>query len=66
MEYSFLNWNFLVEQPVRIENGWAYAPETPGHGLKLSDPARAQYAQPEITDLAGMPAPPSLINLKRR
>ncbi len=66
MEYSFLNWNFLVETPLRLENGWAIAPDVPGHGLKLSEIARAKYAQPEIVDLANLEAPPALISLKRR
>jgi L-alanine-DL-glutamate epimerase-like enolase superfamily enzyme len=61
MEYSFPNWNELMAEPVRIENGYAYAPEAPGHGLRLSDKARTVYAQPEITDLSGMAAPPSIL-----
>ena len=36
LEYSFLNYNHLVEQPVLIEDGYAYAPDRPGHGLVLS------------------------------
>jgi len=36
MEYSFLAWDALVTEPVRIENGYAYAPERPGHGLTLA------------------------------
>ena len=66
LEYSFLNWNVLVEAPVKFENGQAFAPEAPGHGLRLSETARAKYAQPEIADLAGMEAPPAPIRLKRR
>lgn len=40
MEYSFLNYNHLVETPVRIEDGFAYPPQNPGHGLCLSELAR--------------------------
>jgi L-alanine-DL-glutamate epimerase-like enolase superfamily enzyme len=61
MEYSFPNWNELITEPVRFENGYAYAPEAPGHGLRLSEKARTVYAQPEITDLSGMTAPPSIL-----
>ena len=34
-EYSALDWNLLVEEPVRISGGVAFAPERPGHGLVL-------------------------------
>ena len=34
-EYSALDWNLLVEEPVRISGGMAFAPERPGHGLVL-------------------------------
>jgi L-alanine-DL-glutamate epimerase-like enolase superfamily enzyme len=61
MEYSFLNYNVLLEQPVVFENGYALAPEAPGHGLRLSKQARENLAQPEIQDVSGM-APPSLIH----
>jgi L-alanine-DL-glutamate epimerase-like enolase superfamily enzyme len=64
LEYSFLNWNFIVENPLRFENGWAIASDVPGHGLKVSEAARAKYAQPEIVDLTGLEAPPALISLK--
>jgi L-alanine-DL-glutamate epimerase-like enolase superfamily enzyme len=63
IEYSILNWNALVETPVQFEQGYALAPEQPGHGLRLSESARAQYAQPEVGDVSRMPAPPSPISL---
>jgi L-alanine-DL-glutamate epimerase-like enolase superfamily enzyme len=62
MEYSFLNYNVLLEQPVVFENGYALAPEAPGHGLRLSEQARENFAQPEIQDVSGMAPPPSLIH----
>ena len=46
MEYSFLNYDHMLEQPIRIEDGFAYVPDEPGHGLRLSDRARATYARP--------------------
>jgi L-alanine-DL-glutamate epimerase-like enolase superfamily enzyme len=61
MEFHFPNYNFLLEAPVRFENGYALAPEAPGHGLRLSEQARAQFAQPEIQDVSGMEPPPGLI-----
>lgn len=61
LEYSFPNWNELIEAPVRFENGYACAPEVPGHGLRLSEKARTHYAQPEVLDLSGQTPPPSIL-----
>jgi L-alanine-DL-glutamate epimerase-like enolase superfamily enzyme len=41
LEYSFQNFEHLVEAPIRIENGWALAPERPGHGLSLASSSTA-------------------------
>ncbi len=35
LEYSFQNFDHLVERPIEITNGWALAPDEPGHGLVL-------------------------------
>jgi L-alanine-DL-glutamate epimerase-like enolase superfamily enzyme len=48
LEYSFQNFDHLVDEPVLIRDGWANAPNRPGHGLVLSDTARKQWARPEI------------------
>ena len=61
LEYSFPNWNELVEAPVRFENGYALAPEAPGHGMRLSAAARTQFAQPHIEDVSGMTPPVSIL-----
>lgn len=47
-EYSFQNFDHLVEQPVEIRDGWAYAPDRPGHGLVLNESARREWARPNI------------------
>jgi L-alanine-DL-glutamate epimerase-like enolase superfamily enzyme len=63
LEYSFQNFDHLVEQPIEITNGWAYAPDRPGHGLVLSETARAAWARPEPlvgTDLGPAPKNPRL------
>lgn len=63
LEYSFQNFDHLVEQPIEITNGWAYAPDRPGHGLVLSEEARAMWARPELlarADLGDAPANPRL------
>jgi len=48
LEYSFQNFEHLVEEPMEICDGWIHAPDRPGHGLVLSEPARRQWARPEI------------------
>lgn len=48
LEYSFQDYNQLVEEPVRFEDGYAIAPERPGHGLALSEAARTEYARAEV------------------
>ena len=45
---SFQDYNQIVEQPVSFEDGYAIAPERPGHGLVLSEEARAAFAQPAV------------------
>lgn len=35
LEYSFQNFDHLVEEPIAIKDGWAIAPDRPGHGLTL-------------------------------
>ena len=58
MEYSFQNYAHLLEQPVEIADGYAYAPDVPGHGLALSDRARRELAVPDVRedDADGLPA----------
>ena len=48
LEYSFQNFDHLVDEPVLIKDGWAYAPNRPGHGLVLSETARKQWARPNL------------------
>jgi len=46
LEYSFQNFDHLVEQPIAISDGFAYAPDRPGHGLVLSEDARKEWSRP--------------------
>lgn len=48
LEYSFQNFDHLVEQPIAIVDGYALAPDRPGHGLMLSEAARRDWARPQI------------------
>ena len=58
LEYSFQNFDHLVEQPVKISDGWAFAPDRPGHGLVLSDAARRDWSRPKILSREELGDPP--------
>jgi L-alanine-DL-glutamate epimerase-like enolase superfamily enzyme len=58
LEYSFQNFDHLVEQPIEIRDGFVYAPERPGHGLVLSESARRDWARPSVLVKAQLGAPP--------
>lgn len=63
LEYSFQNFDHLVETPVLIRDGFAHAPDRPGHGLVLSDAARTRWARPQLLPrdaLGEAPANPRL------
>jgi L-alanine-DL-glutamate epimerase-like enolase superfamily enzyme len=47
LENSMLGWDALVEEPIKFENGYAIAPDRPGHGLVISEAARSEYSSPE-------------------
>lgn len=58
LEYSFQNFDHLVDEPIEITNGYAIAPDRPGHGLVLSDTARRDWARPHLLARADLgPAP---------
>ena len=48
LEYSFQNLDHLVDQPVEIRDGFAHAPDRPGHGLVLSEAARRNWSRPKV------------------
>ena len=48
LEYSFQNFEHLVEQPYKIENGYIHGSSDPGHGLVLSEDARSSYRRPNV------------------
>lgn len=64
LEYSFQNFDHLVEQPIQIRDGWIYAPNRPGHGLELSDSARRDWARPTVLTEADLGAAPFNPRLK--
>ena len=58
LEYSFQNFDHLVEQPMASRDGWITAPDRPGHGLVLSETARRDWARPDILTRAELGAAP--------
>jgi L-alanine-DL-glutamate epimerase-like enolase superfamily enzyme len=59
LEYSFQNYNHLVEEPVTFRDGYAFAPDRPGHGFVLSETARRDHACPDVLALDSLPAAPA-------
>ncbi|MBL8116815.1 MAG: mandelate racemase/muconate lactonizing enzyme family protein [Anaerolineae bacterium] len=47
LENSMIGWDALVAEPIKFQDGYAIAPDRPGHGLTLSEAARAEFASPE-------------------
>lgn len=47
IENSMIGWDKLVAEPVKFENGYAIAPERAGHGLRISETARGEFASPD-------------------
>ena len=45
MEFSDIVWNRLAQQGVRIEDGWAYAPDRAGHGIELDPEALIEFSR---------------------
>ena len=46
LEYSFLAYNHLLETPIEFCDGFALVPDRPGHGLRLADSVRSEFARP--------------------
>jgi L-alanine-DL-glutamate epimerase-like enolase superfamily enzyme len=64
IEYSFQNYKHMTASPVRFENGYAIAPDVPGHGLGLSDVARRDHAVATVAEgRRPATAPPGPIRL---
>jgi L-alanine-DL-glutamate epimerase-like enolase superfamily enzyme len=59
LEYSFQNFDHLVEQSIEISDGWITAPDRPGHGLVLSETARREWARPSVLTGAQLGDPPA-------
>ena len=63
LEYSFQNFEHLVVQPYTLRDGKIWGSNSPGHGLELSETARAAHHCPDIIAAADLPAAPPQIHL---
>ena len=61
LEYSFQNFEHLVEQPYEIRDGRIFGSEAPGHGLVVSELARRAWHRPDVLARGEqMHAPPQM------
>lgn len=63
LEYSYQNFEHLVEQPYVIRDGFIYGSEAPGHGLVLSEAARRDWRRLEILADEDLGAAPRQVRL---
>jgi L-alanine-DL-glutamate epimerase-like enolase superfamily enzyme len=63
LEYSFQNFEHLVEQPYALRDGKIWGSNSPGHGLALSEPARKAHHCPQQVATADLPAAPPQLHL---
>ena len=65
LEYSYQNFEHLVEQPYRMQDGLIHGSEAPGHGLVLSDEARTRWHRPDLLDRTALGEAPLQQRLSR-
>jgi len=66
LEYSFQNFEHLVEQPYALRDGKIWGSDSPGHGLVLSEIARKAHHCPQLVAATDLPAAPPQIHLGNR
>jgi L-alanine-DL-glutamate epimerase-like enolase superfamily enzyme len=64
LEYSFQNFEHLVEQPYEIRDGHIFGSEAPGHGLVISEIARRTWRRPEVLSLGEKSHVPPQLRLR--
>ncbi len=65
LEYSFQNYDHLVEEPFKIERGMIHVPDRPGLGLSLSAEARTLWSVPELIPDKDMKTGPACRMLRK-
>ena len=46
LEFSDFVWNEIAVEPIRFADGFAFAPDRPGHGIELDRDKLAFYSRP--------------------
>jgi L-alanine-DL-glutamate epimerase-like enolase superfamily enzyme len=64
LEYSFQNFEHLVEHPYEIRDGRIFGSESPGHGLVLSELARRTWRRPDVVGRGGHTHVPPQMRLR--
>ena len=54
LEYSFQNFDHLVDEPFTIRNGLIHGKNAPGHGLRLRREVRENHGQPAPNPTSGV------------
>jgi L-alanine-DL-glutamate epimerase-like enolase superfamily enzyme len=65
VEYSYQNFDHLVESSFPMSGGYIAGSQAPGHGLVLSEAARRDWHRPEIVPDSELGAPPPQVLLAR-
>lgn len=63
LEYSYQNFDHLVETTYRMEDGYIWGSDAPGHGLVLAETARRDWHRPTLVArdaIGAAPQPPRL------
>lgn len=63
VEYSYQNFDHLVEKPFEIVDGHFLGAQAPGHGLVLSEDARRDWRRPDLLDKSQLGEAPRQIYL---
>lgn len=63
LEYSYQNFDHLVEESYRIEDGFIHGSEASGHGLVLSGESRRDWHRPRLLPRADLGPAPAQVRL---
>jgi len=66
VEYSYQNFDHLVEATYSMEGGYIHGSAAPGHGLVLSEDARRAWRRPDIVAHDQLGDPPAQARLRPR
>jgi len=65
VEYSFQNFEHLIERPLEIRDGLIWGSEAPGHGLVLSEAARRDWHRPDVLERSALGEAPMQCRLQK-